>query len=287
MELSDEEGNFVKLVYIMFNVVQRHLSVYFVKKWDHKYPNEKWHNDVTKRNLKLGSLLKKRSGEQKLNITSQKILKGDEKEWDTTTLISALLDYGFNLIERCRPSSQRSIPLLESEQIEILRSIQTYFTHLSSFSLSLVEFKEKVAKIRNVAKNLFGEDVEREIYKVEVSPTIEMIRMEGKKLHEVFNSWKEDLAELKEKHATIDKLRERFQQLESKLSSLNAKIQHLQVVSIENKGSLKEANQNVKEIGEEMTSTIPQLKIQEVEKEDIRAIDKVSEYISNVMSESF
>jgi len=269
MELSDEEGNFVKLVYIMFNVVQRHLSVYFVKKWDHKYPNEKWHNDVTKRNLKLGSLLKKRSGEQKLNITSQKILKGDEKEWDTTTLISALLDYGFNLIERCRPSSQRSIPLLESEQIEILRSIQTYFTHLSSFSLSLVEFKDKMAKIRNVGKSLFGEDVEREIYKVEVSPTTEIIRMEGKKLLEVFNSWKEDLAELKEKHATIDKLRERFQQLESKLSSLNAKIQHLQGGSFENKGSPKEANQIVEEIGEEMTNTIPQLNIQEVEKEDV------------------
>ena len=50
---------------------------------------------------------------------------------------------------------------------------------------------------------------------------------------------------------------------------LSSEIQHLQGGSFENKGSPKEANQIVEEIGEEMTNTIPQLNIQEVEKEDV------------------
>ena len=172
MVLSPERDNFLKLSSILLHVVPRHLREYFIKVWDQKYPNEKWHDDIAKRGLKLQSLLVTRDGRQKQDIYSQKILKGDVQEWDITTVIKALLYSGFKLIEGCRPPDQWTIPLRESEEIEIIRGIRnTNYGHISSMSCPLDEFIDIMNKIRSAAKNLFGKEAEKEIYRIEVSPS--------------------------------------------------------------------------------------------------------------------
>ena len=183
MESSPEQDNFVKLSYILLDIVAQHLRECFVKLWDNKYPNEKWHDDVAKRNLKLQSLLVTRDGRQKQDVYSQKILKGDEQNWDISTLIRAILDSGFKLLEVCRPSHERSSPLRESEQIEIIRRIRNEdYGHIRSMSCSLDKFMDIMTEIRSVAKNLFGKDVEKKLYKIEMSPSTQSMREQVHKL---------------------------------------------------------------------------------------------------------
>ena len=185
MESSAERDNFVKLSFILLDVVTRYLREYFVKVWDQKYPNEKWHDDVAKRDLKLESLLVTRDGRQKQDIYSLKILKGNEREWDITTVIKAILDSGFKLIDGCRPPDQRTIPLRESEEIEIISGIRnTDYGHISSMSCSLDEFIDVMDKIKSVAKHLFGKEAKKEIYKIEMSPCTPEMREQVDRLRE-------------------------------------------------------------------------------------------------------
>ena len=185
MEASPEQDYFVRLSYVLLNIVAQHLREYFVNLWDQKYPNEKWHDDVAKRNLKLQSLLLRSDGRQKQDMYSQKILKGDEQEWDISTLIKAILDSGFQLIEGCRSKNERTSPLRKSEELEIIRGIRnTEYGHISSMSCSFDEFFEVMAKIKSAARNLFGKDVEKEIYKIEISPSTPIMRELVDKLNE-------------------------------------------------------------------------------------------------------
>ena len=185
MQLSPEKDNFVKLSYILLDVVARHLREYFIELWDQKYPNEKWHDDVKKRNLKLQSLLVTKDGRQKQDAYSLKILNGDEQEWDITTSIKAIVDSGFKLIEGCRPQDQRTIPLRESEELEIIRGIRnSEYAHLPSMSCTLDEFIDIMTKIKSVVNNLFGKNAVREIYRIEMSSNITQIREQVKKLLE-------------------------------------------------------------------------------------------------------
>ena len=185
MESSPERDNFVKLSYVLLEVIARNLREHFVRLWDQKYPNEKWHDDVAKRNLKLQSLLVARDGRQKQDIYSQKILKGDEQKWDITTSIKAILDSGFQLIEGCRSKDERTSPLRESEEIEIIRGIRnTDYGHISSMSCSFDDFMEIMKNIKSVARNLFGKDAEKEIYNIEMSPSTPNMREQVDKLRE-------------------------------------------------------------------------------------------------------
>ena len=182
MELSPENDNFIKLSRILVDVVARYLREYFVKLWDENYP-EKWHDDVTERNITLQKLLVKKDGKKKDDIYSQKILKGDEHEWDITTSIKAILDSGFKLMEGCRPQDQRTVPLRASEEIEIIRGIRnTYYGHLSSTTCTLDEFIDIMIKVNSTVKNLFGIDAEREIYRIQLSSITPSMRNEMKKI---------------------------------------------------------------------------------------------------------
>ena len=166
MESSPERDHFIKLSYILLDVVARHLRELFVKLWDKKYQNEKWNDDVEKRNRILQSLLVTRDGRQKKDIYSQKILNGDEQKWDITTSIKAIMDPGLQLIDGCRPLDQETSTLLE--KIDIIREIRnTYYGHISSMSCSLDDFCEVVDKIKHAAKHLFGREVKMKIHKIE------------------------------------------------------------------------------------------------------------------------
>ena len=183
MELSPEKDHFVKLSYILLDVVARYLRDYFIRLWDQKYPNEKWHDDVGKKTLKLQSLLVTKDGRQKQDPYSLKILNGDEQEWDITTSIKAIVDSGFKLIEGCRPHDQRTIPLRESEELEIIRGIRnSEYAHLPSMSCTLDEFIDIMIKVNGAANNLFGIDAEREIYRILLSATTIPMREQVEKL---------------------------------------------------------------------------------------------------------
>ena len=169
MELSSEKKNHVKLTYVLLDVVARHLRDLFVNLWDKKYPNEKWQDDIPKRNLKLQSLLVK-------DTHIRKILYESEQNWDLTTLTQAILDSGLKLTKNCRPTDQRSSPLLASEEIEIIKDIQvSFFGHVSSMLMPEAEFKDAMRKIKSVARNIFSDDVKNEIEDVESFPITPMM----------------------------------------------------------------------------------------------------------------
>ena len=183
MELSPEKDHFVKLSYILFDVVPRYLRDYFIRLWDQKYPNEKWHDDVGRKTRKLQRLLVTKDGRQKQDAHSLKILNGDEEEWDITTLMHAILDSGLKLIKGCRPPDQRTIPLRESEELEIIRGIwNSEYAHLPDMSCTLDEFIDIMIKVNRAANNLFGIDAEREIYRILLSSTTIPMREQVEKL---------------------------------------------------------------------------------------------------------
>ena len=185
MELSSEKDHFVKLSYILLDVVAQHLREYFVKLWDRKYSKEKWHDDVARRNLKLQSLLVTAFGRQKQDISSLKILKGNEQDWDITTSIKAILDSGLKLIEGCRPLDQRRPPLRDSEELEILRGVRNSdYAHLPRMSCASDEFIDIMIKVKSAVKNLFGGDTEREIYRIEISSITAPMREKVEKMLE-------------------------------------------------------------------------------------------------------
>jgi len=205
MELSLEKDNFVKLSYVLLDVIARHLREYFIKLWDKKYPAEKWHDDVAKRNLKLQSLLAASNKKLKQDIYSQKILNGDEKKWDLTTLIRALVDSGLNLIKGYRPPAKRTIPLRESEEIEVIRGIRnTDYGHISSMSCPMAKFRGIMTKIKSAAKNLFGEDAELEIYTIEVSAVTPAMREQVNELLKDVEEVKEKVYKMEQQVAKLD-----------------------------------------------------------------------------------
>ena len=171
MEKSLEEDNFVKLSYILLDVVAEYLREYFIKLWDETYPDEKWHGDLDRRSSKLQSLLVAKDGRQKKDVYSLKIMKGNEQEWDITTSIKAILDSGFKLIEGSRPPDQRNIPLRESEEIEIIRGIRNSdYGHIPKMACPLAKFNEVMTNIKSAANSLFGENAEKRITYIENSP---------------------------------------------------------------------------------------------------------------------
>ena len=168
MELSAENENHVKLSYILLNIVAKHLRTYFVKLWDEKYPDEKWQDDVAKRNFKLQSLIVK-------DVFTRKILNGNHEEWNTSILLKVLSDSRLKLIE-IRPHNQNSNQLIASEGLETLRDIRSAFDdHLSSMAYSSDDFKETMTRIKSVARNIFGEDAEKEIEEIESSPSTQLM----------------------------------------------------------------------------------------------------------------
>ena len=183
MDSSAERDYFVKISYVLLDIVARHLREYFVKLWDQKYPNEKWHDDIEMRDLKLQSLLVTKDGRKKQDKFSQNIMKGDEQEWDISTTIRALLDSGFELMDGCRPPSERTVPLRKSEEIDIIRKIRNEdYGHVSGMSCSSDKFIDIMDKIKRVAKHLFGKDAKKEIHKIEVSQSTQNMREQVDKL---------------------------------------------------------------------------------------------------------
>ena len=163
--------NFVKLAYIIMDISAKHLRQLFKRKWDEKYPNQSWgSNDVS------GSHLYSELSNEVVRCKSKEVYiekwkSGNDHEWDTTTLVKVLLDSGLKLVQGCRSEGQRTDPLRDSEHINIIRNIRNgFFAHLPSMSCPNDDFIRVTTDIKKAAKNLFGEEVEDEILKIENSP---------------------------------------------------------------------------------------------------------------------
>ena len=175
MKAPTEKENYVRLSYVLLNVVAKHLRRYFIKLWDEKRPSEKW-DGINNKKAKLQKLLVG-------NIAIERMLDGNEENWDTTTLLHVILDSGLKLMEGCRPHAERSLPLREGEQFEIIRGIRnSHYGHVLCMSCSDEKFKDILEDIKYVAKERFGEEVEKEIENIETSPITSSMKEDMKQL---------------------------------------------------------------------------------------------------------
>ena len=169
MSLSREEEYFIKITQIVLEIVPKYLRNLFIEKWDQKYPNNKWQSDSASGNFMFTEIPNAaKNGKHELYANNMK--SGKENEWDTTTLVYALLYSQLNLIPSCRPDSQRSAPLLISEEIDMIRKIRNeLFSHASNMKLSFRTFLDIISQVYSVAENAFGISAEHEIEEIEQS----------------------------------------------------------------------------------------------------------------------
>ena len=171
MELTKERQNFLKLSCILLDIVTKHLRELFKTKWNAKHQDQPWNSDYPSGNRLYNELSPGFKNNKSKKAYIDKMITGNEKEWDTLTLVHVMLESGLNLFEGCRKVSKRSIPLRTSEKIDIIRNIRNgFFAHLPSMSCSSDDFETVVKDIKSIAKSLFGEEVEKEIGMIENSP---------------------------------------------------------------------------------------------------------------------
>ena len=166
-----ERENFVKVAYIILEILPTELRKLFIEKWNKKYPDQKWTSDVNSGSYMcnlLSKSFKKADGKKCLVAQFE---KGNEEDWDMTTLVQALLHSGLKLVPNCRKLSQRTHPLHISELIDSMQRIRNeFFAHKPKMSYSSEQFVEILSKIKDIAKNLFREDIASEISIVETPP---------------------------------------------------------------------------------------------------------------------
>ena len=168
MEFTEERKNFIKLSYIIFDIAAKHLRILFKKKWNEKYPIQQWNSDAMSGNFLYNKLSTGFRDSKGNKVYVNKMKTGNEQEWDTTTLVKVLLDCGLKLVDGCRDKNKRTFPFRPSEEIEIIRECRNgLFAHLPKASCTSTEFNQAVSDIKSAAKNLFGEDAEKEICEIE------------------------------------------------------------------------------------------------------------------------
>jgi len=170
LALDREEQNFVKLAKIILDITPKHLRIFFVKKWNKKFPEQWSSNKISGVIIESKIPSQKKKGCRYYFRIKNKILEGNEQEWDITILTFLLLFSGLNLIEECRKRDERNDPLRESEEIDKIREIRnSYFAHAESMRCSTTEFTQMVAGIKTVADKLFGQHAKAEIRGIENS----------------------------------------------------------------------------------------------------------------------
>ena len=159
MKLSTEESNFMKITRIVLDLVPKYLRNLFIARWDEKFPELKWQSDKAS-GMSISRKIKKNGRNR---VSFEKLKKGNEQEWDTTTLVFVMLYSNLELIEKARDKDKREHPLLISEAIDSLREIRNkYFAHADSMSCPFDVFESVIADARDAAKYL-AEDAEKEI----------------------------------------------------------------------------------------------------------------------------
>ena len=164
MELTPEEENFIKVTKMILEVIPKYLRQLFIEKWDHKYKNQKWQSGSVSGKFLIGKLPNAVKNDWRNTVYVENMKVGDEKNWDTTTLVFALLFSQLNLIPVRRQKVHRSPPLRISEEIDIIREVRNEFlAHFKSMKCSSTTFQDITSKIRSVARSIFDINAEIEI----------------------------------------------------------------------------------------------------------------------------
>ena len=132
-----------------------YLRKLFIEKWDQKYPHNAWQSNSASGSFVFNEIPNSAKNGRNL-VYASNMQSGKESDWDTTTLLYAMLYSQLNLIPGCRPDGQRSPPLLISEEIDRIRNIRNHIAHASSMKCSSATFKEIEFEIKSVAVNIFG-----------------------------------------------------------------------------------------------------------------------------------
>ena len=163
MSLSRKREYFIKITKIVLDIFPNYLRKLFIEKWDEKYPNNKWQSDSASGNF-VFTEIPNAAKNGRNGVYASNMQSGNESDWDTTTLVYAMLYSQLNLIPSCRPDGQRSAPLLISEEIDIIREIRNeFFAHAANMKFSFRTFLEVLLKVHSVAENIFGINAEHEI----------------------------------------------------------------------------------------------------------------------------
>ena len=163
MSLSREEEYFIKITKIVLEIFPKYLRKLFIDKWDRKHPNNKWQSDSASGNFVFNEIPNTaKNGRNRVYAINMQ--SGKESDWDTTTLVYAMLYSQLNLIPRCRPDDQMSAPLLISEEIDIIRKIRnTFFAHSPNMKCSFRAFLEIILQVHSVTEHIFCVNAEHEI----------------------------------------------------------------------------------------------------------------------------
>ena len=167
MALTGEEENFVKVTKIVVDVIPKYLRKCFIAKWNDKYEmqyNKPWSSDNAIGTFLVSKLPKTVQNNKNREKEIEKLKEGNEQTWDTTTVVFALVQPRPKLIPGSRPKGNRPGQPRISEEIEVIRDVRNlFFAHVPNTSCSNTDLKAIVAKVKAVAKNIFGQDAEDEI----------------------------------------------------------------------------------------------------------------------------
>ena len=182
--LSDEQNNFVKLARIVLDIFPDCLRKLFKSLWDKKHQPKEWcsgrESDVLYSELPDGV-----KGAARKKGILERLEKGNDKKWDTSTAVFVILDAGLKLVDdKCRDGKEWSPPLSRSEKIRTLQNIRNgVFGHPESMSCSSDIFDETISKIKSISEGIFSEDAIKKIDEI-VNSCIEI---------EDYNKLKQDM----------------------------------------------------------------------------------------------
>ena len=160
--MSAEQENFLKIARIVLAIFPKYLRKLLKRQWDENYPDEKWCSGKESDFLynKLTEKVKNNKGRK---AELERLKNGNDQNWDTTTLVFAILDTGLHLVEPVRPG-EWSPPLRISEQMFTLRKIRNdVFGHLESMSCPFAKLHETVSYIKSSANSIFNQEGMKEI----------------------------------------------------------------------------------------------------------------------------
>ena len=161
MDLTREQENFCKLTKMIIEIMPKHLRQLFVTEWKAKFPSQPWTDDNVSGQLLFNAIppsAKTRNGDLNRKELQPKILSGDANSWDPTILCYLFFNANLQLIDTCRPYTQRPAAI---DHFRELRN--SYFGHAANMSISVNDFETLSKEIKDIAKVVFGAVAENEI----------------------------------------------------------------------------------------------------------------------------
>ena len=162
-ELTVKEVNFVKITKIVLDVLPKHLRKCFIEHWNRKYSANQWKSDKASGQFLINEMPIK-AKKKTTKVVLERLSEGNEEKWDTTILVYVMLYSDLELVPKCRAKEERVPPLLISEEIDVIRDKRNKaFAHAETMVCSSDEFRNTIAELKSVAKNIFEKGADNEI----------------------------------------------------------------------------------------------------------------------------